>query len=329
MSWRKLIVLLCTVAVSSMLASIAARTQQPALPVVGFLNPISSKLYGFNAAAFRQGLEAMGFVEGRNVHIEYRWGEGDYGKLPAMAAELAALQVAVIAATGDVGSARAAQAATSKIPIVFTIGADPVRFGLVASYNRPGGNITGISAITSQIGTKRVEMLHQLTNFTKVGLLMNPDNPSAETEQRDAQEAVRVFAQKDVVLNVRNRADFEPALHTFVREGADALFVATDPMLLSERGTIADFAAKHRVPAIHFDRQYPLGGGLVSYGTSIAGMYRQAGVYAGQILQGANPAEMPVIQPTKFELVINLKTAKALGLTVPDKLLALADEVVE
>jgi putative ABC transport system substrate-binding protein len=303
--------------------------QQPAMPVVGFLNPTSPKLYEVNAAAFRQGLQDVGYVEGRNIHIEYRWAEGDYGRLPALAAELAAREVAVIAATGDVASARAAQAATAKIPIVFTIGADPVRFGLVASYNRPGGNVTGISAITSSIGTKRVEMLYQLTGFSKVGLLMNPDNPSAATEQRDAQEAVRILGQKDVVLNVRSKGDFDAALETFSREGADALFVATDPMLLSERSAIADFATRQRVPALHFDRQYTLGGGLISYGTSIAGMYRQAGVYSGQILKGANPAEMPVIQPTKFELVINLKTAKALGLTVPDKLLALADEVIE
>jgi putative ABC transport system substrate-binding protein len=307
---------------------LAARAQQ-AMPVVGFLNPTSSNLYEFNAAAFRQGLQDVGYVEGRNVHVEHRWAEGDYSRLPALAAELAARQVAVIAATGDVASARAAQAATSKIPIVFTIGADPVRFGLVASYNHPGRNLTGISAITSQIGTKRIEMLHQLTGFAKVGLLMNPDNPSAPTEQHDAQEAVRIFAQKDLVLNVRSKGDFDAAFDTFIREKADALFVATDPMLLSERNAIADFATRQRVPAIHFDRQYPLGGGLISYGTSIAGMYRQAGVYSGQILKGANPAEMPVIQPTKFELVINLKTAKALGLDVPDKLLALADEVIE
>jgi ABC-type uncharacterized transport system substrate-binding protein len=329
MKRREFIGLIGGAAAISVAWPVVARAQQSAIPVVGFLNPTSPKLYEFNAAAFRQGLQDIGYVEGRNVHVEYRWAEGDYARLPALAAELAARQVAVIAATGDVASARAAQAATAKIPIVFTIGADPVRFGLVASYNRPGGNVTGISAITSSIGTKRVEMLYQLTGFAKVALLMNPDNPSAAAEQRDAQEAVGILGRKDLVLNVRNKGDFDAALATFIREGADALFVATDPMLLSERGTIADFAATHRVPAIHFDRQYTLGGGLISYGTSIAGMYRQAGVYSGQILKGANPAEMPVIQPTKFELVINLKTAKALGLTVPDKLLAIADEVIE
>jgi putative ABC transport system substrate-binding protein len=299
------------------------------MPVVGFLNPTSPKLYEFNAAAFRQGLQDIGYVEGKNLRIEYRWSEGDYDRLPALAAELVARQVAVIAATGDVASARAAQAATATIPIVFTIGADPVRFGLVASYNRPGGNVTGISAITSSIGAKRVQVLHQLAPRSKIALLMNPDNPSAAAEQRDAQEAADILGQGALVLNVRNKADFDGAFETFIREKADALFVATDPMLLSQRDEIAAFAARQRIPAIHFERQYTVGGGLISYGTSVSGMYRQAGVYCGQILKGAKPAEMPVMQPTKFELVVNLKTAKALDLAVPPTLLAIADEVIE
>jgi putative ABC transport system substrate-binding protein len=308
---------------------LAARAQQTVMPVVGFLNPTSSKLYEFNAAAFRKGLQDAGFVEGENVRIEYRWGEGDYSRLPALAAELVALKVAVIGATGDVGSARAAKAATSTIPIVFTIGADPVKVGLVASYNRPGGNITGISAITSQIATKRIEVLHQLAPRSKVALLMNPDNPSAAMEQHDAEAAAAILGQKSLVLNVTRKEDFSAAFDTFIREGADAMFVATDPMLLSQCDAIAAFAAKQRVPAIHFERHYPLVGGLISYGTSISGMYRQAGVYSGQILKGDNPAEMPVMQPTKFEMVINLKTAKALGIEVSQNLLAIADEVIE
>jgi putative tryptophan/tyrosine transport system substrate-binding protein len=308
---------------------LAARAQQAVMPVVGFLNPTSSRLYEFNAAAFRKGLQDAGFVEGENVRIEYRWGEGDYSRLPALAAELVALKVAVIGATGDVGSARAAKAATSTIPIVFTIGADPVKVGLVASYNRPGGNITGISAITSQIATKRIEVLHQLAPRSKVALLMNPDNPSAAMEQHDAEAAAAILGQKSLVLNVTRKEDFSAAFDTFIREGADAMFVATDPMLLSQRDAIAAFAAKQRVPTIHFERQYPLVGGLISYGTSISGMYRQAGVYSGQILKGDNPAEMPVMQPTKFEMVINLKTAKALGIEVSQNLLAIADEVIE
>jgi putative tryptophan/tyrosine transport system substrate-binding protein len=308
---------------------IAARAQPAAMPVVGFLNPTSSRLYEFNAAAFRKGLQDAGFVDGENVRIEYRWAEGDYNRLTALAAELVNLKVAVIGATGDVASARAAQAATSTIPIVFTIGADPVKLGLVASYNHPGGNLTGISAITSQIGTKRMEILYQLAPRSRVALLMNPNNPSAAMEQHDAEAAATALGQKSLALNVTGQDDFPAAFATFIREGADAMFVATDPMLLSQREAIAAFAAKQRVPAIHFERQYPLAGGLISYGTSISGMYRQAGVYSGQILKGASPAEMPVMQPTKFELVINLKTAKALGIEVSQNLLAIADEVIE
>jgi putative tryptophan/tyrosine transport system substrate-binding protein len=309
--------------------SLGAYAQQPAVPVVGFLNPTSSKLYEFNAAAFRRGLEDAGFTEGKNVRIEYRWGEGDYSRLPAMAAELVALKVDVIGATGDVGSARAAMAATSTIPIVFTIGADPVKVGLVASYNRPGGNATGVSAITSQIGAKRIQVLHQMAPRSKVAMLMNPNNPSAETELRDAEVAARTLGQQSIVLNVTSKDDFDAAFEIFIREGADAMFVATDPMLLSQRDAIAAFAARQRIPAIHFERQYALATGLISYGTSISGMYRQAGVYSGQILKGARPADIPVMQPTKFELVINLKTAKALGIEVSPNLLAVADEVIE
>ena len=299
------------------------------MPVVGFLNPTVSRLYEFNAAAFRLGLKEAGFVEGQNVRIEYRWGEGDYSRLPSLAAELVSIKVAVIGATGDVASARAAKAATSTIPIVFTIGADPVKVGLVASYNRPGGNVTGISAITSQIGAKRIEVLYQLGRWSRVALLMNPDNPSAATEQQDAEKAALAVGRSSFPLNVTSKDDFHAAFDTFIREGADALFVATDPMLLSQREAIAEFAGARRIPAIHFERQYVLGGGLISYGTSISGMYRQAGVYCGQILKGANPAEMPVMQPTKFELVINLNTAKSLGLEISSTLLAIADEVIE
>jgi len=306
-----------------------ARGQQPTMPVVGFLNPTVSRLYEFNAAAFRLGLKETGFVEGQNVRIEYRWGEGDYSRLPSLAAELVGLKVAVIGATGDVASARAAKAATSTIPIVFTIGADPVKVGLVASYNRPGGNATGISAITSQIGAKRIEVLYQLGRWSRVALLMNPDNPSSATEQQDAEKAALAVGRSSFPLNVKSKDDFQGAFDAFIREGADALFVATDPMLLSQREAIAEFAGARRIPAIHFERQYVLGGGLISYGTSISGMYRQAGVYCGQILKGANPAEMPVMQPTKFELVINLKTARSLDLEISSTLLAIADEVIE
>jgi putative tryptophan/tyrosine transport system substrate-binding protein len=307
----------------------AARAQQSAMPVVGFLNSTYAKLYEFNVAAFRQGLQNAGYVEGSNLRIEYRWAEGDYNRLRALAAELVDRQVNVIAATGDVASALAAQAATAKIPIVFTIGGDPVRFGLVASFNRPGGNVTGISAVTGALGAKRMELLSKLAPRSKIGLLMNPDNPNAAAEQRDAQEAARVLGLQTVVLNVRNTGDFDTAFETFVREKAGALYGASDPMMVAQRDQLTAFAARQRVPAIYSEREAVIAGGLMSYGASITGMYRQAGDYVGQILKGAKPAELPVVQPTKFELVINLKTAKALGLEIPATLLATADEVIE
>jgi putative ABC transport system substrate-binding protein len=280
-------------------------------------------------AAFRQGLQDAGYVEGSNLRIEYRWAEGDNNRLPALAAELVDRQVNVIAATGDVASALAAQAATAKIPIVFTIGADPVRFGLVASFNRPGGNVTGISAVTGSLGAKRIEVLYKLAPRSKIGLLMDADNPTAGAEQRDAEEAARVLGLQVVVLKVHNRGDFATAFETFVREKADALYGGAGPTMIAQRDLLIAFAAKQRVPAIYSDRQSVIAGGLMSYGSSITDMYRQAGAYVGKILKGAKPANLPVIQPTKFELVINLKSAKALGLEIPATLLATADEVIE
>jgi putative tryptophan/tyrosine transport system substrate-binding protein len=309
--------------------TLAARAQQPALPVVGFLNSATPELYEFNVAAFRQGLQELGFVEGKNVAIEFRWARGEYDRLPALAAELVARQVAVIAATGDVVSARAAQAASATTPIVFTIGGDPVRYGLVKSYSRPGGNITGISLISSAIGAKRVEVLHEIVPKATIALLMNPDNPNAEAEQRDAQEAARLLGHPTLVVNVRNRPDFEGAFETIIRERAGALFIATDPMLLSQRDQLVDFAARQKIPAIYFVRTFAVAGGLISYGASITDMYRQAGVYAGRILKGAKPSDLPVLQPTRVELVINLKTARALRIDVPRNLLIRADEVIE
>ena len=307
----------------------AASAQQATMPVIGVLHSQSADAFREPLRGFRQGLKDAGYVEGENVAIEYRFADNQMDRLPELAAELVRRRVAVIATGGGPVPAFAAKGATATIPIVFTIGADPVKVGLVASYNRPGENVTGISAITSQIGTKRIEVLHQLAPRSKVALLMNPNNPSAAMEQHDAEAAATILGQKSLVLNVASKDDFPAAFEAFIREGADAMFVATDPMLLSHREAIAAFAAKQRVPAIHFERQYPLVGGLISYGTSVSGMYRQAGVYSGQILKGAKPAEMPVLQPTKFELVINIKTAKALGIEVSPNLLAVADEVIE
>ena len=308
----------------------SARAQgSPTTPVIGFLNSATHELYQFNVAAFHQGLQEQGFIEGKNVVIEYRWAGGDYDRMGDLARDLVARNVAVIAATGDVSSARAAQSATTKTPIVFTIGGDPVRFGLVASYSRPGGNITGISLISSVIGAKRVELLHDIAPGAKIALLMNPDNPNAAAEQRDTQQAAQAMGHQTVVLNVRNKQDFPAAFDAFVRERARALFVATDPMLLSQRDPLVQFAAQQRVPAIYFVREFVVVGGLVSYGASIREMYRQAGVYAGRILKGAKPAELPVLQPTIVELIVNLKTAKALNINLPQTLLLRANELIE
>jgi putative ABC transport system substrate-binding protein len=302
---------------------------QPARPVIGFLNSATPKLYTFNVEAFRQGLQEQGFVDGKNVTIEFRWAEGDYERLPALARELVDRRVLAIAATGDVSSARAAQAASSTTPIVFTIGGDPVKFGLVDSYNRPGRNLTGISLISSTMGGKRVELLHEIAPNAVIGLLMNPDNPNAALERRDAEAAAKSLGHATFVVDARNSGDFDAAFEGFVRRRGGALFVGTDPMLLSQRERLVAFAAERRVPAIYFVREYAAAGGLLSYGASIRFMYRQAGVYIGRILRGASPAELPVEQPTRFQLVINGKIAKFLGLTLPEKLVAIADEVIE
>jgi putative ABC transport system substrate-binding protein len=314
---------------ASMLWPPAARLQPTAVPTIGFLNSAYPDLYQFNVVAFRQGLRDTGFTEGKNLRIEYRWAHGDYARLRALAAELAERGVSAIAATGDVASARAAQAATAKIPVVFTIGADPIRFGLVKSINRPGGNLTGISVMASAIGAKRAELLFKIAPRAKLALLMNPDNPNAAAERADVEEAARILGQQVLVLEVRNARAFDAAFDAFVREGADAMFVGTDPVLLAERERLVDFAAVRRVPAVYFAREFADAGGLISYGASIAAMYRQAGVYIGKILNGTKPEELPVVQSTRIEMVINLTAAKALRLDVPATLLALADEVIE
>jgi putative ABC transport system substrate-binding protein len=314
---------------SLVMAPHAGRAQKPATPVIGFLNSATPELYEFNVAAFREGLGELGYVEGKNVTIEYRWARGNYDRLPALAAELADAKVSVIAATRDVGSARAAKSATTTIPIVFTIGGDPVKFGLVSSYSRPDGNVTGISFGPSAMGGKRVELLHELAPNATIALLMNPENPNAAAEQRESQQAAHVLGQQTVVLNVRNEREFEKAFESIVSSRAGALYVATDPMLLSQRGQIAAFATRQKFPAISFVREFVVAGGLLSYGPSIRNMYREAGVYADRILKGAKPADLPVQQLALVEFVVNLKTAKALGLTIPQSLLLRANEVIQ
>src|SRR5215470_1444247 len=309
---------------------VLARAQPANLPLVGFLNSASANTYRFNADSFREGLAQAGFVEGRNVRIEERWANGDYQALPALAADLVAKGVVAIAATGDVASARAAQSASRTVPVVFTIGADPVRFGLVASLNRPGHHVTGVTLLSSMLGAKRVGLLRQLVPKVRyIALLMNPTNPSASNEQTDAQAGAQALGCETLVFNASNAREIDIAFESLVDARADAFITGTDPILLDRREQIVSLAQRHGLPGVYFVRQFAVGGGLLSYGPSISWMYRQAGLYVGQILKGANPAEMPVMQPTQFEFVLNLKTAKALGLVVPPTLLATADEVIE
>ena len=302
---------------------------QRSIPVVGFLNSASSGTYRFNADAFREGLAQAGFVEGRNVRIEERWANGDYPALPRLAADLVSNGVVAIAATGDVASARAAQTASTTVPVVFTIGGDPVRFGLVKSFNAPGGNITGVMFAPNLLGAKRVQLLHDLApRVTRIALLMNPDNPNAAAEQADAQLGASNLNQQAIVFNARNDAEIDRAFVDLVRSKADAAIAATDPIMLDRREQIASLAQRQLLPAVSFTRPFAEAGGLLSYGPNIGWMYRQAGGYIGQILKGSKPAEMPVIQSSQFELVVNMKTAALLGLTVPPTFLALVDHAI-
>jgi putative tryptophan/tyrosine transport system substrate-binding protein len=301
-----------------------------ATPLVGFLNSASPDTYRFYADFFREGLKKAGFIEGRNIRIEERWANGDYQALPALAADLVANGVLVIAATGDVASAQAAQSASGTVPVVFTIGGDPVRFGLTASLHRPGGHVTGISLLSNVLSAKRVELLHQIApKVSRVALLMNPTNPNSAAEQMDAQAGARSLGIETVVMNASNASEIDVAFGELLRAKAGGFITATDPILVDRREQIVSLAQKHSLPAVYVVRQFATVGGLLSYGPSISWMYRQAGSYVAQILAGANPAEMPVLQPTTFELVLNLRAAKALGLAVPDKLLVAADDVIE
>jgi putative ABC transport system substrate-binding protein len=308
---------------------LAARAQQR-MPLVGFLNSASPDTYRFNADSFREGLTKAGFVEGRNLRIEERWARSDYDALPALAAELVAMGVDVIAATGDVASARAAQRASTTVPVVFTIGGDPVRFGLVKSLNRPGGHVTGILFNQNVLSAKRIELLREIApNVSRVALLMNPTNPNVDVERMDAEAGARKLGLETITLNARNAPEIDSAFEQLLAAKADGIITATDPITLDRREQIVAFANTHKLPVVGFVRQFAAVGGLMSYGPSISWMYRQAGEYVAQILRGTNPAELPVLQPTQFELVINLKTAHALGLTVPLTLQAAADEVIE
>jgi putative tryptophan/tyrosine transport system substrate-binding protein len=309
---------------------LAARAQQPTMPVIGFLNGSSPGEYAPMVAAFRRGLKEAGYVEGQNLAIEQRWAEYDYDRLPAMAADLAQRPVAVIAALGGVNSALAAKAATSTIPIVFVSGGDPVTFGLVSSLKRPGGNATGISVLTIELLAKRLELLREIIpTVTVIGLLVNPANAGVAAQIRGSEEAARSLGLNLHVVNASNEQQIDTALATLVRLQASAVMVTTDPFFNGRSVQLATLLARYRFPAISEVREFAVAGGLMSYATNFADAYRQAGLYVGRVLKGDKPADLPVQQAVKLDLVINLKTAEALGLTVPPTLLARADEVIE
>jgi putative tryptophan/tyrosine transport system substrate-binding protein len=308
-----------------------AHAQGPALPVIGFLSARSPEESVPETEAYRRGLkEGGGFVEGQTVAIEFRWARGDYSRLPALAADLVQQRVAVITAAGGEPSALAAKAATSTIPIVFSIGGDPVRVGLVESFNRPGGNVTGVAVLSIMMEPKRLGLLRELAPGVElVGVLINPNSPGAVRQAPDIEDAARRIGQRIVIAKAGTDDELEAAFVSLLRERVGALLVAADAYFDTQRDRIVAFAARQRLPAIYHFREYAVAGGVLSYGVSITDGYRQLGLYTAKILSGTKPADLPVQQVTKFELIINLKTAKALGITISDDLLSLADEVIE
>jgi putative tryptophan/tyrosine transport system substrate-binding protein len=307
------------------------RTGQAAMPLVGYVSVLPSATANLPIAAFRAGLKTMGYTEGKNVAVEYRFADGDYGRLPALIADLIGRQVAVIATNGGTPAAQALAAATKTIPIVFTTGGDPIRLGLVASLNRPGGNATGVSIMTTALEAKHLELLREIAPRARlVAYLVNPTNADAEAQSQDIQAAARSAGQQVAIVQASTSAEFEPALAKAAEQNAGALLVADDPFFMSQREQLVKIVARHALPAVYAYREYVDAGGLMSYSASLIDTARQVGVYTGRILKGARPSDLPVVQPSKFDLVINLKTAKTLGgLTMPPTLLATADQLIE
>jgi putative ABC transport system substrate-binding protein len=309
---------------------LAARAQQPAMPVIGWISSRAASESDYLVAAFRQGLKETGYMEPQNVALDFRWGEGRYDRLPAHATELVGRPVTVIVATGGDPAAQAAKAATATIPIIFVSGSDPVKVGLVASLNRPGGNITGVHLLLLGMGAKRLGMLHELVPAANpIGVLTNPNFADGRTQLRDVEDAAKSLGLELMVLKASTELEIDAAFNHLAQQRIGAVLIASDPFFTTRRDQLAALTARHAIPAMFDLREYAVAGSLMSYGASLTDGYRQGGIYTGRILKGAKPADLPVVQPTKYELVINLNTAKALGLTVPQTLLAVADEVIE
>jgi len=309
---------------------LVARAQKPAMPVIGVLHSGSPAPLADQMAAFKRGLSETGFAENQDVSIEYRWAEGHYDKLPALAADLAGRKLSVLGTAGGIPPALAAKAATMTIPIVFLMGSDPIKAGVIASLNQPEGNITGVSFLENSLASKRVTLLSQIApGAATIGMLVNPVNPDAEIEARDSQAAAQAIKRKLLVVHASTDNEIDAAFATLNAEGANAFTMGGDPFFTSRRARIVGLTTSHKLPAIYPQRTFVAAGGLMSYSTSFTDAYRQWGVYVGRILKGAKPADVPVIQPTKFEFVLNLKTASTLGIEVPPSLLAIADEVIE
>jgi putative ABC transport system substrate-binding protein len=327
---RRDFIALLSGAASSQLLSVAAGAQS-GIPTIGFLGAASPEGYATFVGGFQRGLKEAGFVDTENVAVTYRWAEGQYDRLPALAADLVSRQVSVIVATGGLPSSLAAKRATETIPIVFTLGSDPVKFGLVSSLNRPEGNVTGVTLFAYLLDAKRVELIHELVpNASTVALLVNPNSPAqAEAQFTDVEAAARKFEQRLVILKAGTANEIDQAIASIAPSKASALLVSADPFFLSRRDQLVALVTRHAIPSIFEWRQFVEAGGLISYGIDLVDAYRQAGVYVGKILRGAKPSELPVLQPTKFEFCINLKAAKALGISVPNTMLVAADQVIE